>query len=263
MPASNPSLAEVLNRFGAGLFNALHVALPARVESYDAATQTIFAKPLIRGLFTEEDGSLSQDSLPVIPNVPVVFPGAGGFRLTFPIAVGDNVLLVFADRSIDAFQSGGGETAPADLRKHNLSDAIAIPGLHPSNGAWTGASLTDLTMGKDGGAQVTVKAAEIDVVAPLVNLGSAAAVEPLIKGTTMVSLQTTELAALIVAIGLISSALGAIGTAITSPATVTSNGPAATGACATAVTACTTLVTALTGVVSSLSSALSATVKTI
>lgn len=156
----NPSLAAVLNAFRASLLADVRVSVPARVERYDATTQLIDAKPLLRDTFTEEDGSQSVLSLPVITNVPVVFPGAGGFRLTFPVTVGDTVLLVFADRSIDAWLANGGETSPTDERHHHLSDAIAIPGLHPNNAPWSGAEAGVVTLGSDGGAAEFVATAD-------------------------------------------------------------------------------------------------------
>lgn len=156
----NPTLAAVLNDFKASMFADMRVAVPARVERYDAATQLIDAKPLLRDTFTTEEGEREIVSLPVITNVPVVFPGAGGFRLTFPVAVGDTVLLVFADRSIDTWLAQGGEVSPTDERHHHLSDAIAIPGLHPNSAPWSGAEAGVVTIGSDSGPAEFVATAE-------------------------------------------------------------------------------------------------------
>lgn len=156
----SPSLAAVLNTFKAQMFADMRVSLPARVERYDASTQTADVKPLLKDAFVEEDGTRAIESLPVVTNVPVVFPGAGGFRLTFPVRAGDTVLLVFADRSLDAWLAQGGEASPSDDRRHNLSDAVAIPGLHPNNAPWSGAEEGVVTLGSDAGAAEFVATAD-------------------------------------------------------------------------------------------------------
>lgn len=104
----------------------LRVSLPARIERYDSSTQKAEVSPLLEK--RNADGSSSP--LPVIPNVPVLFPRGGKARMTFPLERGDSVLLIFSDRSLDRWLSGSGQSVvPDDPRKHDLSDAVAIPGL--------------------------------------------------------------------------------------------------------------------------------------
>jgi hypothetical protein len=105
----------------------LHTALPGRVESYDHTEQRASVKPLIKKAY--RDGA--EQSMPVIDRVPVVFPRSGGASLTFPVKPGDGVLLVFSERAMERWKSRGGEQTPGDPRKHDLTDAIAIPGLNP------------------------------------------------------------------------------------------------------------------------------------
>jgi len=68
---------------------------------------------------------------PVITNVPLMFPSSAKAALTFPIDVGDTVLCVFSQRSLDQFKASAtnGTYAPKDKRKFSMRDAIAIPGL--------------------------------------------------------------------------------------------------------------------------------------
>lgn len=156
MADRSPTLANVLKRALDSRLYGMRVSIPARVERYDAAKRSVDVKPLVRdtvNVGTEDEQSVS---VPVISNVPVVFPGAGGFGVTFPIARGDTVLLVFADRSLDKWLSSGGEVDPVDVRSHHLSDAIAIPGLH-SFSTVVEAHSEDLVVGIDGGAQIHLK----------------------------------------------------------------------------------------------------------
>lgn len=104
-----------------------HVCLPARVEKYDHTQQRVEVKPLLRRAYA--DGVV--EPMPVVVNVPLIWPRSGGAQMTMPVAKGDTVMLVMADRSIDRWLSQGGEVTPDDRRQHDLSDAIAVPGLVP------------------------------------------------------------------------------------------------------------------------------------
>lgn len=156
MPTRSPTFSEVHDTLRERVLRDCHVAFPARVESYDASKQTVDVKPLLAEFYVEDDDSVTQVQPSVVPGVPVVFPGGGGFRLTFPIQAGDTVLCVVADRSIDLWSQFGGPQAPGDLRRHNRTDAIAFPGLHAANAAWAGASTSAVTIGRDGGADDAV-----------------------------------------------------------------------------------------------------------
>lgn len=161
MPLSKtPSQAEILNAFKASIMAELRVSCPAKVVSWDASKQLADVKPLIKDIFEGEDGEVQHLSIPVITNVPVVFPGAGGMRITFPVAIGDTVHLVFCDRSIDAWLDQGGETAPVDQRRHHIADAVAYPGLHPNNAAWSGLEDGVVTLGSSTGASEFVATAQ-------------------------------------------------------------------------------------------------------
>lgn len=121
-PSQELALALAIKR---RLLN-LHTMLPAIVDSYDAAKQTITAQPAIRRILA--DGS--EQPLPLCVDIPVVFPGSGDFWLTFPVEPGDECLLVFAERSIDFWYQEGGVQNPSEFRMHDLSDAFAIVGIN-------------------------------------------------------------------------------------------------------------------------------------
>jgi hypothetical protein len=171
-----PQLVEVMRRAALAAILDTRTATVARVEKYDAGKQTVDVQPLLQE-HVEVDGELQAISLAVIPSVPVLFPGAGGFRVTFPIQPGDTVLLVFSDRSLDRWlERGGGPVDPVDLRHHHLQDAVAIPGLRARANALQSAPTDRLSIGKDGGgAVVEITDSVINVLAGTVNLGDATA----------------------------------------------------------------------------------------
>lgn len=120
----------------AELAGRVHVALPARVVSYDQAKQTANVQPILRGRFRAEDGTVTSYQLPQIVNVPVAFPQGGGFSITWPLAQGDVVQLVINERSLDEWKgANGADVAPADPRRFDLTDAVAVAGVRSPSGA--------------------------------------------------------------------------------------------------------------------------------
>lgn len=109
-----------------GAMSNLWTALPAVVAAVNMTAQTVSAQPSVKGSVTAKDGSTSEVSLPMLVDVPICWPKAGGFAVTLPVAVGDEVLIVFASRCIDGWWQSGGEQKAAEDRMHDLSDGFAI-----------------------------------------------------------------------------------------------------------------------------------------
>ena len=111
--------------------NNMHVALPAEIISYDFQKQKASVQPLLNKAWADLKPNDPPAVMPVLANVPVIFPRSGGASLTFPVTAGDTCLLVFIERSTDLWLSEGGQVTPDDPRKFDLSDAVAIMGLFP------------------------------------------------------------------------------------------------------------------------------------
>lgn len=161
----SPSLPELFEAFGEALRRSVRVALPGRVERYYPGTNSADIKPLVKDRVPTADGSELLEELPVIPAVPIVFPRAGGYFLSLPVARGDLVTLIFADRSLDAWKSGRGvDTDPDDFRAHDLTDAVAILGGYPlGRPVDEGGVAAHAVLGKEGGAQVHVKPDQVSL----------------------------------------------------------------------------------------------------
>lgn len=117
------TLSEAISNTIAVLLSQIYTALPGRFESYKKEKASV--KPLIKKTYI--DGSIV--SLPVITNVPVMFPRTQTAGITFPISKGDGCLLIFSGRSLENWLSSGKDSEPGDNRKYDLTDVIAIPGL--------------------------------------------------------------------------------------------------------------------------------------
>ena len=128
---STPSMTSAIKRLVETALQEVRIGVPARVESYDAATNSCSVKPLIMENYYDEENNLVGESLPVIGDVPVLFPGVGAFSLTFPLSIGDTVWLMFSTSSLEAWLTYGGEVDPKREQKFSLSDAVAYPGVRP------------------------------------------------------------------------------------------------------------------------------------
>ena len=82
-------------------------ALPGIVTGFDPVAMTVSVQPAVQGSVKDETGNSKNVQMPLLVDVPVVFPCGGGFSLTYPIRVGDEVLVVFASRCIDGWWQGG------------------------------------------------------------------------------------------------------------------------------------------------------------
>jgi hypothetical protein len=143
-----PPLPDYVRQAVENALRDLHVSLPGQIESYDVATQTAKVKPLVQERASSDDVVLD---LPVLEEVPVVFPRAGGVSLTFGVKKGDQCLLVFSERSLDQWLANGGVVDPLDSRHHHLTDAVALMGLHDSKSAIGAAASSGARLGADGG----------------------------------------------------------------------------------------------------------------
>jgi len=128
-----PDLGQLLAMTIAATRGPMKVAIPATVVAYNPTLQSVTVKPTVMGRYQDvETGGLVPFPLPTIANVPVAFPSATGFAITWPLTPGDTVFLVCADRSIDEWKSTGlPENLPLHTRRFDLTDAVAIPGLRP------------------------------------------------------------------------------------------------------------------------------------
>lgn len=159
---SKRTLTEAIQRaVRLGLADA-HVSLPARVTRVDLERNLVDAQPLVMDVVEVADERRAI-AFPVVTNVPLFVASGGGFRMTFPVAAGDVVSLVFADRSLDVWLArGGGPVDPVDPRAHALSDGIvALPSTNPTR-PWT-IRADAIAIGAEGGPQILLKEGEVDL----------------------------------------------------------------------------------------------------
>lgn len=126
---SKPTAADLLSAASASATAKMRTAEPGLISSYDSATQRATVTLGMAVRVRKPDGSEVHEAPITVPNVPIAWPRAGGYSLTFPLAAGDEVLLVFSGRSLDEWKLG---TARAGVeasspRRFAVQDAVAYP----------------------------------------------------------------------------------------------------------------------------------------
>jgi hypothetical protein len=114
----------------------LRVAIPGIVVAnrdgnpFDPVKQTVSVQPAVQEVIRVA-AVPTLTTLPICDDVPIQLPRAGGWALTFPIAIGDECLLVFSDMAFDHWWESGGVQKQPDgkLYRHDIGDAVAIFGI--------------------------------------------------------------------------------------------------------------------------------------
>lgn len=152
------TIEEMLDFIFEQQFKKIYTSIPAIVDSYNSSTKRANVVPALNRVYT--DGSIK--SLPVVIDVPVVFPSGGGFTVTMPITKGDSVLLVFSQRGLTNFKKTFAQATPDDDSLLSLKDAVAISGFGALNitpTSSTGATIQD----NDGENAVIVESGRVEI----------------------------------------------------------------------------------------------------
>ena len=154
--------------------------MPGIIQSFDPVHQTAVVQPALMGWVTPQSGIPSWVKMPLLVDCPVQFPRGGGVALTFPVAAGDECLVVFANRCIDAWWQLGGIQVQAELRMNDLSDGMVILGFNSVPNVMSGVSTSaaqlrdasgDTFVSVSGGGIVQITAAsQVGITAPAITL---------------------------------------------------------------------------------------------
>lgn len=174
-----PSLAQLLKHAIETRLLDMHTAMIAKVENYDAAKQLVDVAPVLKRSIETIDGEFVSEQLPMLCDVPVLFPRAGGFFISFPLQRGDFVQLLFNETDIEAWLDDR-EPTISHGQRFTLQGAIAIPGIFPQAKALVDAHNSNLVLGKERGLQIHIDDQKI-------RLGSADASEALALATKVKS----------------------------------------------------------------------------
>jgi hypothetical protein len=128
----------MLDKFLAGVDDML----PARVVSFDRASNRVDVVPLIALLSTNGE----QFPRAQINGLPVFMFGGGNHVLTFNLRPGDYGWIKASDRDLSVFLRRYSQSPPSTLRKHSFSDALFFPD-----------AMRGVTMSGEDGAHATLQ----------------------------------------------------------------------------------------------------------
>lgn len=125
------NLEEVITEAIQTALKDTHTAMPAKIVSFNASSQTADVQPVLNIKFKDGDS----EPRAVIPGIRVGFQRVGGFCITFPLQAGDEGILIVSERSIAKWRTDGKISAPDDARMHDLSDSLFLPMMYsdPNN----------------------------------------------------------------------------------------------------------------------------------
>lgn len=148
-----------------GAMTRMRCASPGIIQSFDAEKQTVTVQIAIREKVVI-DGNQEWRSIPILVDVPIMLPRAGGYMLTLPITSGNECLVVFGDNCFDAWYQSGGIQNQIDRRRHDLSDGFALIGVWSQPKKISGYS-TNSTQFRDeaGTSYVEIKDSVINIIA--------------------------------------------------------------------------------------------------
>lgn len=164
-------LREAFDGFRAGLWTAL----PGIIQSFQASAgrpPTCTVQPAIKARVQSQDGTSASVALPLLVDCPVQFPSGGQCTMTFPVTAGDECLVVFASRCIDAWWQAGGIQEQAELRMHDLSDGFVLLGFRSTPRALPNVSTTTAQLRSEAGDTFV----ELDAAGQLVRVKAPAGI---------------------------------------------------------------------------------------
>ena len=134
--SQTPKLETIIEGGVEQRLSNFYTAIPGRVMSFNATTQTADVEPLIWERVIGETGELQEQGGWGIPDCPVLYPGGAGngMRITWPLKENDIVLLVVCSLDLDKWKATGitQHVDPAGDR-NDMHNAICIPSLHSLN----------------------------------------------------------------------------------------------------------------------------------
>lgn len=107
--------------------NSLNTVIPAEIVAVNLEEDYITSVDVDIVNFQFYKSDKVKIKRPTIYNVPLLFPSSSAGTVSYPVKVGDSVLLLFCQEDIDNFLQGNPAGVPNTFRKFSLTDAVALP----------------------------------------------------------------------------------------------------------------------------------------
>jgi phage baseplate assembly protein gpV len=167
-PADEGDLLGALRHILGKEIQNLDGMLPAKVVSFDRATNRVTVQPLVMVL-TTSNTTLSRAT---IASLPVYQIGGGGFILNFNLKAGDLGWIQANDRDISLFLQEYKEAGINTLRKHSFSDAVFYPDVMTGYTIASEDAENAVLQNLDGTVRISLWPDKVKVTAPTVEIDS-------------------------------------------------------------------------------------------
>lgn len=164
-----------------------------QVTSYDENRQSCSVQPMVKRAHVGEDETRVVKTASQLHDCPVWHFGSSTGRVTVPVRKGDYGLILYSSVAMDRWKKVGGIVDPGDDRRHDVSDAVFIPGIHSLN------------------APPTTAPTDAVVTHGATKLGGPEAVDAVVKGTTYRSAEDTLISAMSVFVAAVSAQAAPLG----------------------------------------------------
>src|SRR5690348_9301992 len=121
-----PGLPDAFEKLKADIFKGINCVKIGIIQKFNVSQKTAEVQLVFKRVLPDK----TIKELPILVDCPVYTPQGGGGALRFPIAKGDQCIVLFSDRNLDNWFSSGGVGAPYDDRCHDLSDGICLVGVN-------------------------------------------------------------------------------------------------------------------------------------
>jgi len=208
-----PDLRQTLIAALQGWQADMWTAMPGIIQSVDLVQQTCVVQVAVQiSVLDIETGVSNWQSISPLLDCPLFFPHGGSMSITFPVAAGDEALVVFSSRCIDGWWQNGQVQPQALFRMHDLSDGFAFAGFRSNSKVVGSISATTLQIRSADGNNLL----EVDPVLGKVNVVAALSVNVTGEGINLNG-NTTINGSLVVTGGLVAEAAVSVGTILTTP----------------------------------------------
>lgn len=135
-PVREPSLKDLLDLYKKQTLLNLNCHHIGTIQAFNADNQTVQVTINYKKTFFQfQPETQTYESIlidyPLIADCPLVVHGGGLAHITFPVAEGDQCILLFNDRDIDNWFAGSTSNPNKTPRLHAFTDCIALIG--PNN----------------------------------------------------------------------------------------------------------------------------------
>jgi hypothetical protein len=122
-----PDLVDVISELIEDRIKDLDICFPGTIKAIDKPKGLVDVQSDFKRLYWDQDDPVDP---PTIRGVTLWQYRSGTARINMPVKVGEKVICLCSQRSLDKWKQSGALDTPGSTRVFSMSDAIAIPGLY-------------------------------------------------------------------------------------------------------------------------------------